>query len=127
MTEEICPHFLLSVVLWLEVSLNFWLEKHLEKQVKARKLINGFNNKGGRVERKWEGFEDNCQTRSLTLTLVYCPVVHLLPRREEAIRAIEEEIRRERRVADEVVQSMSTAKQEKYFTMASANEELLQV
>ncbi|KAK2886278.1 intraflagellar transport protein 74 homolog isoform X1 [Channa argus] len=46
--------------------------------------------------------------------------------REEAIRAIEEEIRRERRVADEVVQSMSAAKQEKYFTMVSTNEELLQ-
>ncbi|XP_034428198.1 intraflagellar transport protein 74 homolog [Hippoglossus hippoglossus] len=46
--------------------------------------------------------------------------------REEAIRGIEEEIRRERQVADEVVQSMSAAKQEKYFTMASANEELLQ-
>uniref|UniRef100_A0A7N5ZRE5 Intraflagellar transport 74 homolog n=1 Tax=Anabas testudineus TaxID=64144 RepID=A0A7N5ZRE5_ANATE len=47
--------------------------------------------------------------------------------REEAIRAIEEEIRKERRVADEVVQSMSAAKQEKYFTMATTNEELLQV
>ncbi|XP_060949958.1 intraflagellar transport protein 74 homolog [Limanda limanda] len=46
--------------------------------------------------------------------------------REEAIRGIEEEIKRERQVADEVVQSMSAAKQEKYFTMASANEELLQ-
>ncbi|XP_035523374.1 intraflagellar transport protein 74 homolog isoform X2 [Morone saxatilis] len=46
--------------------------------------------------------------------------------REEAIRAIEEEIRRERRVADEVVQSMPAAKQEKYFTMTTANEELLQ-
>uniref|UniRef100_A0A4W6BVS9 Intraflagellar transport 74 n=1 Tax=Lates calcarifer TaxID=8187 RepID=A0A4W6BVS9_LATCA len=49
------------------------------------------------------------------------------PLREEAIRAIEEEIRRERRVADEVVQSMPAAKQEKYFTMATANEDLLQV
>ncbi|XP_039983555.1 intraflagellar transport protein 74 homolog isoform X2 [Xiphias gladius] len=47
-------------------------------------------------------------------------------KREEAIRAIEEEVRRERRVADEVVQSMPAAKQEKYFTMATANEELLQ-
>uniref|UniRef100_A0A8C4DK59 Intraflagellar transport protein 74 homolog n=1 Tax=Dicentrarchus labrax TaxID=13489 RepID=A0A8C4DK59_DICLA len=47
--------------------------------------------------------------------------------REEAIRAIEEEIRRERRVADEVVQSMPAAKQEKYFTMTTANEELLQL
>uniref|UniRef100_A0A3B4X7L6 Intraflagellar transport 74 n=1 Tax=Seriola lalandi dorsalis TaxID=1841481 RepID=A0A3B4X7L6_SERLL len=46
--------------------------------------------------------------------------------REEAIRAVEEEIRRERLVADEVVQSMPAAKQEKYFTMATANEELLQ-
>ncbi|GLD54961.1 intraflagellar transport protein 74 homolog, partial [Lates japonicus] len=46
--------------------------------------------------------------------------------REEAIRAIEEEIRRERRVTDEVVQSMPAAKQEKYFTMATANEDLLQ-
>lgn len=50
-----------------------------------------------------------------------------LCRREEAIRAIEENIRRERRVADEVVQSMPTAKQEKYFTMTASNEELLQV
>ncbi|XP_040921542.1 intraflagellar transport protein 74 homolog [Toxotes jaculatrix] len=46
--------------------------------------------------------------------------------REEAVRAIEEEIRRERRVADEVVQSMPTGKQEKYFTMATTNEELQQ-
>ncbi|XP_029004813.1 intraflagellar transport protein 74 homolog isoform X2 [Betta splendens] len=46
--------------------------------------------------------------------------------REEAIRVMEEDIRRERRVADEVVQSMSAAKQEKYFTMATTNEELLQ-
>ncbi|XP_031696010.1 intraflagellar transport protein 74 homolog [Anarrhichthys ocellatus] len=46
--------------------------------------------------------------------------------REEAMRAIEEEIRRERRVADEVVQSMPAVKQEKYFTMTTANEELLQ-
>uniref|UniRef100_A0A8C3AA65 Intraflagellar transport 74 n=1 Tax=Cyclopterus lumpus TaxID=8103 RepID=A0A8C3AA65_CYCLU len=47
--------------------------------------------------------------------------------REEAIRAIEEEIRRERHVAEEVVQAMPAAKQEKYFTMTTANEELLQV
>lgn len=40
---------------------------------------------------------------------------------------MEEEIRRERRVADEVVQAMPAAKQEKYFTMTTANEELLQV
>ncbi|XP_076617570.1 intraflagellar transport protein 74 homolog [Chaetodon auriga] len=46
--------------------------------------------------------------------------------REEAIRAVEEEIRRERRVADEVIQAMPSAKQEKYFTMTTANEELLQ-
>uniref|UniRef100_A0A3Q4HKE2 Intraflagellar transport 74 n=1 Tax=Neolamprologus brichardi TaxID=32507 RepID=A0A3Q4HKE2_NEOBR len=46
--------------------------------------------------------------------------------REEAIRAIEEEVRRERRVADEVVQAMPAAKQEKYFTMTTTNEELLQ-
>ncbi|XP_044032300.1 intraflagellar transport protein 74 homolog isoform X2 [Siniperca chuatsi] len=46
--------------------------------------------------------------------------------KEEAIRATEEEIRRERRVADEVVQAMPGAKQEKYFTMTTANEELLQ-
>uniref|UniRef100_A0AAQ4P5V6 Intraflagellar transport 74 homolog n=1 Tax=Gasterosteus aculeatus aculeatus TaxID=481459 RepID=A0AAQ4P5V6_GASAC len=45
---------------------------------------------------------------------------------KEAIRAMEEEIRRERRVADEVVQAMPAAKQEKYFTMTTANEELLQ-
>ncbi|XP_068438150.1 intraflagellar transport protein 74 homolog [Clinocottus analis] len=46
--------------------------------------------------------------------------------REEAIRAIEEEIRRERHVAEEVVQAMPAVKQEKYFTMTTANEELLQ-
>lgn len=46
--------------------------------------------------------------------------------REEAIRAIEEEIRKERRVADEVVHAMPTAKQEKFFTMTTTNEELLQ-
>ncbi|XP_061778153.1 intraflagellar transport protein 74 homolog [Nerophis ophidion] len=46
--------------------------------------------------------------------------------REEAIRAVEEEIKKERRVADEIIQSMPTAKQEKYFTMTTANEELLQ-
>ncbi|XP_068199717.1 intraflagellar transport protein 74 homolog [Antennarius striatus] len=46
--------------------------------------------------------------------------------REEAIRATEEEIGRERRVADEVIQAMPTAKQEKYFNMTAANEELLQ-
>ncbi|XP_045918101.1 intraflagellar transport protein 74 homolog [Micropterus dolomieu] len=46
--------------------------------------------------------------------------------REESIRAIEEEIRRERRVADEVVQAMPATKQEKYFTMTATNEELLE-
>ncbi|KAM8822358.1 intraflagellar transport protein 74 homolog [Spinachia spinachia] len=46
--------------------------------------------------------------------------------REEAIRAMEEEIRRERRVADEVIQAMPATEQEKYFTMKTANEELLQ-
>ncbi|KAL6098154.1 ift74 [Pungitius sinensis] len=39
---------------------------------------------------------------------------------------MEEEIRRERRVADEVIQAMPATKQEKYFTMTTANEELLQ-
>ncbi|KAM8882263.1 intraflagellar transport protein 74 homolog [Synchiropus picturatus] len=46
--------------------------------------------------------------------------------REEAIRAIEEEVKKERRAADKVVQSMPTAKQEKYFAMTSDNEGLLQ-
>ncbi|XP_056289849.1 intraflagellar transport protein 74 homolog [Pseudoliparis swirei] len=46
--------------------------------------------------------------------------------REEAIRAMEEEIRRERHVAQEVVQAMPAAKQEAYVTMTTANEELLQ-
>lgn len=56
------------------------------------------------------------------------PIVLCLPRRrEEAIRALEEDIRRERRVADQVVQAMPAAKQEKYFSMMTANEELLQV
>uniref|UniRef100_A0A3Q3J5L9 Uncharacterized protein n=1 Tax=Monopterus albus TaxID=43700 RepID=A0A3Q3J5L9_MONAL len=45
---------------------------------------------------------------------------------EEAIRATEEKISRERQVADEIIQSMPAAKQEKYATMATANEELLQ-
>lgn len=43
------------------------------------------------------------------------------------IRAIEEDVRRERQAADEVVQAMPAAKQEKYFTTMAANEELLQV
>ncbi|XP_016531133.1 intraflagellar transport protein 74 homolog isoform X2 [Poecilia formosa] len=46
--------------------------------------------------------------------------------REEVIRAIEEEIRRERQVAEEVVQAMPSAKRDKYFSMTTANEELLQ-
>uniref|UniRef100_A0A3Q2DE86 Intraflagellar transport 74 n=2 Tax=Cyprinodon variegatus TaxID=28743 RepID=A0A3Q2DE86_CYPVA len=46
--------------------------------------------------------------------------------REEVIEAIEEEIRRERQVADEVIQAMPSAKREKYFSMTTANEELLQ-
>ncbi|XP_037533922.1 intraflagellar transport protein 74 homolog [Nematolebias whitei] len=46
--------------------------------------------------------------------------------REEAIRAIEEEIRRERWAAEEVIQAMPAAEQEKYFSMTSVNEELLQ-
>lgn len=48
-------------------------------------------------------------------------------RREETIRAIDEDIHRERQAADEVVQAMPAAKQEKYFTTMAANEELLQV
>ncbi|KAK5603771.1 hypothetical protein CRENBAI_001316 [Crenichthys baileyi] len=47
-------------------------------------------------------------------------------RREEVIRAIEEEITRERQVADEVVQEMPSAKREKYFSMTTANDDLLQ-
>ncbi|XP_008436698.1 intraflagellar transport protein 74 homolog isoform X1 [Poecilia reticulata] len=46
--------------------------------------------------------------------------------REEVLRAIEEEIRRERQVAEEVVQAMPSAKRDKYFSMTTANEELLQ-
>ncbi|XP_005804974.1 intraflagellar transport protein 74 homolog [Xiphophorus maculatus] len=46
--------------------------------------------------------------------------------REEVIRAIEEEIGRERQVAEEVVQAMPSAKRDKYFSMTTANEELLQ-
>ncbi|XP_029935458.1 intraflagellar transport protein 74 homolog isoform X1 [Myripristis murdjan] len=46
--------------------------------------------------------------------------------REEAIRGIEEEIKRERSVADEVVKAMPSDKQEKYIAMTTANEELLQ-
>ncbi|MEQ2190836.1 hypothetical protein XENOCAPTIV_011711, partial [Xenoophorus captivus] len=40
--------------------------------------------------------------------------------------AIEEEITRERQVADEVVQAMPSAKREKYFSMTTANDDLLQ-
>lgn len=47
-------------------------------------------------------------------------------RREEVIRAIEEELGRERQVAEEVVQAMPSAKRDKYFSMTTANEELLQ-
>uniref|UniRef100_A0A8C7WMT7 Intraflagellar transport 74 n=1 Tax=Oryzias sinensis TaxID=183150 RepID=A0A8C7WMT7_9TELE len=47
--------------------------------------------------------------------------------REEQIKAIEEEIKKERQIADRVVQSMPAAKQEKYFSMAATNEQLLQV
>ncbi|XP_028290795.1 intraflagellar transport protein 74 homolog [Gouania willdenowi] len=46
--------------------------------------------------------------------------------REEAVRSIEERIRRERSRADEVINTMPQSKQEKYFTMTAANEELLQ-
>lgn len=46
--------------------------------------------------------------------------------REELIQAIEAEIRRERQVADKVVQAMPAAKQEKYFSLTAANEDLLQ-
>uniref|UniRef100_A0A668B056 Intraflagellar transport 74 n=1 Tax=Myripristis murdjan TaxID=586833 RepID=A0A668B056_9TELE len=45
---------------------------------------------------------------------------------KEAIRGIEEEIKRERSVADEVVKAMPSDKQEKYIAMTTANEELLQ-
>ncbi|PWA22463.1 hypothetical protein CCH79_00015407 [Gambusia affinis] len=46
--------------------------------------------------------------------------------REEVVRAIEEEIGRERQVAEEVVQAMPSAKRDKYFAMTTTNEELLQ-
>ncbi|XP_012726624.2 intraflagellar transport protein 74 homolog isoform X1 [Fundulus heteroclitus] len=46
--------------------------------------------------------------------------------REEVIRAMEEEIRRERQVANEVVQAMPSAKRDNYFSMTTANEDLLQ-
>ncbi|XP_068603996.1 intraflagellar transport protein 74 homolog isoform X2 [Brachionichthys hirsutus] len=46
--------------------------------------------------------------------------------REEALGAAEEALGRERQVADEVVQTMPAAKQDKYFNMAATNEELLQ-
>ncbi|MEQ2184103.1 hypothetical protein GOODEAATRI_004492 [Goodea atripinnis] len=56
-----------------------------------------------------------------------CVKVWLLGlRREVVIRAIEEEITRERQVADEVVQAMPSAKREKYFSMTTANDDLLQ-
>ncbi|XP_076014139.1 intraflagellar transport protein 74 homolog [Genypterus blacodes] len=46
--------------------------------------------------------------------------------REEAINLIQEEIKRERQVADEAVQAMPADKQEKYFSLTAANEDLLQ-
>ncbi|KAM6900489.1 intraflagellar transport protein 74 homolog [Xenentodon cancila] len=46
--------------------------------------------------------------------------------RQEAIKALENEIRKERCVVDEVVKGMPATKRDKYFSMTSANEELLQ-
>ncbi|XP_013879137.1 intraflagellar transport protein 74 homolog [Austrofundulus limnaeus] len=46
--------------------------------------------------------------------------------REEEIRAVEEEIRRERWAAEEVIQAMPAADQKRYFSMTTENEELLQ-
>ncbi|KAF7651661.1 hypothetical protein LDENG_00107360 [Lucifuga dentata] len=46
--------------------------------------------------------------------------------REEAIHLIEEDIKRERQIADEAVQAMPPEKQEKYFSMTTANEDRLQ-
>uniref|UniRef100_A0A3Q3VWA7 Intraflagellar transport 74 homolog n=1 Tax=Mola mola TaxID=94237 RepID=A0A3Q3VWA7_MOLML len=63
---------------------------------------------------------DITQTQKLSILLCF------LCRKEEVIRVIEEGIGRERRVADDVIQSMPAQKQEKYFAMTTANEELLQ-
>ncbi|CAN9506239.1 unnamed protein product [Ophioblennius macclurei] len=46
--------------------------------------------------------------------------------REEAIRSVEEDIGAQKRVTEEAVQAMPSVKQEKYYSMNSANEELLQ-
>ncbi|XP_061877539.1 intraflagellar transport protein 74 homolog [Entelurus aequoreus] len=74
-------------------------------------MINDYNNLKGQNDREAESIDNIFIERR---------------EREEAIRAVEEEIKKERRVADEIIQSMPTAKQEKYFTMTTANEELLQ-
>lgn len=46
---------------------------------------------------------------------------------EEAIQDIDQEIKREQQATNEIVQSMPSAKQEKYFSIMATNEELLQV
>lgn len=46
---------------------------------------------------------------------------------EEAVRDIDQEIKREQRATDEIVQAMPAAKQEKYFSIMATSEELLQV
>ncbi|XP_056155468.1 intraflagellar transport protein 74 homolog [Lampris incognitus] len=46
--------------------------------------------------------------------------------REEAIRAIEDEIEKERCIADDVVKAMSPARREKYMAMMKVNKELIQ-
>ncbi|CAL9698267.1 unnamed protein product [Knipowitschia caucasica] len=46
--------------------------------------------------------------------------------KEEAIQAVEEDMARERSVAEELVQSMASARQEQYYTMTANNQQLLQ-
>lgn len=46
---------------------------------------------------------------------------------EEAIQDIDQEIKREQQATNEIVQSMPSAKQEKYFSIMATSEELLQV
>lgn len=46
---------------------------------------------------------------------------------EEAVRDIDQEIKREQQATNEIVQSMPAAKKEKYFSIMATSEELLQV
>lgn len=46
---------------------------------------------------------------------------------EEAVRDVDQEIKREQRATHEIVRAMPAVKQEKYFSIMAASEQLLQV